>query len=100
MVAIGKRHNDESIRIENNLKEIESDKKVIDHPQRYGGDTEYECIKVLEHWFNEDQFKGFCIGNCLKYLCRLGKKDDELQELKKASWYLNHYVEHLEGKKK
>jgi hypothetical protein len=73
------------------------DRDVINHPQRYGGDTEYECIKVLEHWFDKEQFKGFCIGNALKYLCRLGKKDDEIQELKKASWYIERYIGHLES---
>ncbi len=106
MVTIRKVKQD-SIQIENDLKKSdekinavkESDKKVIDHPQRYGGDTEYECIKVLENWFTEEQFKGFCIGNSIKYLCRLGKKDDELQELKKAAWYINRYIEHLENKK-
>lgn len=76
----------------------ELDKNVINHPNRYGGDTEYECIKVLENWLSEEQFKGFCIGNTIKYMCRLGKKDEEIQELKKGSWYLNRLIENLEKK--
>ena len=61
----------------------------INHPERYGGDTTYECIKVLEAWLPTEQYKGFLRGNALKYLCRVGKKDNTVQELKKAEWYLN-----------
>lgn len=74
------------------------DVKVIDHPQRYGGDTTYECIKVLQNWMSEDEYKGFLRGNTLKYLCRVGKKDEVVQELKKAAWYLNKLIEFEENK--
>ena len=40
-----------------------------------------------------EQYKGFLRGNALKYLCRVGKKDDTVQELKKAEWYLNKLIE-------
>jgi hypothetical protein len=71
----------------------EKDKSVISHPERYGGDTTYECIKVLEAWLPEEQYKGFLRGNALKYLCRVGKKDEVVQELKKARFYLDKYIE-------
>lgn len=71
----------------------EEDKKVINHPERYGGDTTYECIKVLEAWLSEEQYKGFLRGNALKYLCRVGKKDESVQELNKARWYLDKLIE-------
>lgn len=76
----------------NELK-IEEDKKVIDHPARYNGGSEYECYKVLQNWLTEEQYKGFLLGNTLKYLCRLGKKDNNVQELKKARWYLDKLIE-------
>ena len=69
------------------------EKEEINHPACYGGDTTYECIKVLEAWLPAEQYKGFLRGNALKYLCRVGKKDEALQELKKASWYLNKLIE-------
>jgi hypothetical protein len=75
----------------------EKDKSVISHPERYGGDTTYECIKVLEAWLPPDQYKGFLRGNALKYLCRVGKKDETVQELKKAKWYLEKLIECEEG---
>lgn len=60
----------------------------INHPTRYGGDTPYECIKVLAAWLKPDEYRGFLRGNAIKYICRLGKKDDPTQEISKAQWYL------------
>ena len=71
----------------------EKDRNVINHPARYGGDSIYECIKVLENWLPKEQYKGFLRGNALKYLCRVGKKDNDVQELKKAKWYLEKLIE-------
>lgn len=71
----------------------EKDKSIISHPARYGGDTAYECIKVLEAWLPPEQYKGFLRGNAIKYLCRVGKKDETVQELKKSKWYLEKLIE-------
>ena len=68
-------------------------KEEVNHPERYGGDTVSECIKVLEAQLAPEQYKGFLRGNALKYLCRVGKKDNTVQELKKAEWYLNKLIE-------
>jgi hypothetical protein len=40
-----------------------------------------------------EEFKGFCKGNALKYLIRAGKKDDELQNLKKAGVYIGWCID-------
>jgi hypothetical protein len=63
----------------------------INHPQHYGGDNTYEAIKVIEH-YNLD----FHLGNVLKYILRADKKGNELEDLKKAQWYLNRKIEHYE----
>lgn len=63
----------------------------INHPQHYGGDTTYEAIKVIEDWELD-----FCLGNTIKYISRAGKKDDILQDLKKARWYLDRRISQLE----
>lgn len=69
---------------------------AVDHPSHYGGaDNPYEAIKVIEAWG-----LNFNIGNVVKYLSRAGKKDDILQDLRKASWYLNREIENLEKAKK
>lgn len=81
------------------MADIESDKKVINHPQRYGGDTQYECVKVLKAWMSEEEYRGWLKGSAIKYLCRLGKKDDAVQELNKSAWYINKLIEsYVEGK--
>jgi hypothetical protein len=69
----------------------------VNHPQHYGGeDNPYEAIKVIDAWE-----LGFSLGNTVKYISRAGKKesDKELQDLKKALWYLEHHISNLEKNK-
>jgi hypothetical protein len=47
---------------------------------------------AMESWMSEAEFEGFLKGNVIKYLARAGKKDDELQDLKKALHYLEKLV--------
>jgi hypothetical protein len=56
-------------------------------------------IEVID--FIEDKNLGFHLGNAIKYISRAGKKSDnsELQDLKKAAWYLNRKIEKLENGK-
>jgi len=71
-------------------------KEHVNHPQHYGGENNpYEAIKVIDAWE-----LGFSLGNTVKYISRAGKKesDKELQDLKKAMWYLQHHIEELEKK--
>lgn len=68
-------------------------KEAVDHPAHYGGaDNPYEAIKVIEAWG-----LGFNLGNAVKYISRAGKKDELLQELKKARWYLDREISKLEN---
>ena len=70
-------------------------KEMVDHPAHYGGkDNPYEAIKVIEAWG-----LGFHLGSCVKYIARLGKKGDVLEDAKKSLWYLKRYVENLEKAK-
>lgn len=71
------------------------DKRAVNHPPHYGGDTAYEAIKVIEAWKLD-----FCLGNAVKYISRAGKKDGnaEVQDLEKAVWYLRRRVEQLNKK--
>lgn len=65
----------------------------VHHPAHYGGgDNPYEAIKVIEAWGLD-----FCLGNTVKYISRAGKKDgnSELQDLKKALWYLERRITQL-----
>jgi hypothetical protein len=65
----------------------------VDHPQHYGGESNpYEAIKVIDVWE-----LGFSLGNTVKYISRAGKKnkEKELEDLKKALWYLQHHIKTL-----
>ena len=71
-------------------------KEMVNHPNHYGGeDNQYEAIKVIEAWDLD-----FHLGNTVKYISRAGKKetDKELQDLKKALWYLQRKIELIESK--
>lgn len=64
----------------------------VNHPAYYkqGG---LEAIDVLEAF---DLVRDGRLFNVGKYILRLGKKDSELQDAKKARWYLDRYINHLE----
>lgn len=68
--------------------------EMVNNPLHYGGvDNPYEAIKVIEAWDLD-----FHLGNTVKYISRAGKKetDKELQDLKKALWYLQRRIDNLE----
>ena len=70
--------------------------ELVDHPAHYGGkDDPYEAIKVIEAWGLD-----FHLGNAVKYIARAGKKnpDTEIEDLRKAVWYINRFIEMKEGK--
>ena len=58
----------------------------VNHPKHY---TEHpsgvECIEITEH-FN------FNIGNAVKYLWRAGLKGEQVEDLRKARWYIDREI--------
>jgi hypothetical protein len=65
----------------------------VNHPSHYT-DGKIEVIDYIE-----DKKLGYHLGNVVKYVSRAGKKDvsKEIEDLKKARWYLDRYIENLEG---
>ena len=61
--------------------------EFVNHPKHYAG-KKFEVIDIIE-----DYSLNFNLGNSLKYLLRAGHKDDYVQDLKKAIWYLNREIE-------
>ena len=64
-------------------------KEMVDHPKHYNM-GKYEAIEVIEDWE-----LNFNLGNALKYLSRAGHKDDIIQDLKKAKWYIYREIQRL-----
>lgn len=68
-------------------------KEKVNHPAHYGGaDNPYEAIKVINAWG-----LNFNLGNVLKYISRAGKKDELLQELEKAKFYLDYEINKIKN---
>ncbi len=66
-------------------------KEMVNHPSHYQTSSGMEVIDVIEA-FNLN----FRLGNCAKYILRAGHKDDILQDLKKAKWYLEREIATIE----
>lgn len=47
--------------------------------------------------FIEDQQLPYHLGNVIKYIARAGYKGDKLEDLKKARWYLDRYINEVMG---
>lgn len=66
---------------------------AVDHPSHYaeGWSGGAEVIDIAEHL-------DFCRGNVVKYVARAGRKDPgkELEDLRKARWYLDREIHRLE----
>lgn len=62
--------------------------KLVNHPNHYQSKNGMEAIDVI------DSFElNFNLGNAVKYILRCGKKDNDVQELKKAIWYIEHEIQ-------
>lgn len=71
-------------------------KETVNHPDHYLFETGLETIDIIEAvTFDLKGVEAFDIGNTIKYLCRFTKKNG-LEDLKKAAWYLNHAINHIE----
>lgn len=56
---------------------------MVNHPPHYSGHPSgVECITVVEHM-------GFNLGNAVKYIWRADLKNDAIEDLQKARWYLD-----------
>ena len=74
------------------LDDVKEDDQV-NHPKHYT-DGRIEVIEYIE-----DKNLGFCLGNAIKYISRAGKKekDKEIQDLRKATWYIERRIYELEN---
>lgn len=63
----------------------------VNHPSHYirGG---VECIDHIKKSLG-DSYKGYLLGNAIKYIWRHDAKGRPIEDLKKAEWYLNRYRE-------
>lgn len=68
----------------------------VNHPAHYICETGIETIDIIEAiTFDMSGVEAFDLGNMIKYVSRWKKKDG-LRDLKKARWYLDHLINHVE----
>lgn len=82
------------------LSEIENKKLAIQNinpPSHYAPNgLGTDVIGFLESQFSYEAYKGFMIGNIIKYATRTGRKDEEINELKKIVDYADRIISFLE----
>ena len=73
--------------VQNPMDTVKSVADSVHHPKHYtSDDCGVEAIEVTS-------LLPACISNAVKYVWRCGKKDEDLQELKKALWYINYSID-------
>lgn len=77
-----------------NLEFLSDQYDVVNKPPHYnqGG---VECIDYIEQVLGAG-FPSYCKGNVIKYLHRSSYKGNEVQDLKKARWYLDRMISWME----
>jgi hypothetical protein len=75
------------------LEQLTKPADPINSPSHYvlGG---IEVIDAIEAWG-----LGFRLANVVKYVARAAHKGKQLEDLKKARWYLDREISKLEGTK-
>jgi len=74
---------------------MSQEKDMVNSPDHYtaGG---MEVIDVIQMKMTPEEFEGYCMGNVLKYAFRSRYKGKRVEDLKKASWYLNKLISVLD----
>ena len=61
----------------------------VNHPRHYNSHPSgVEAIVICEHL-------SFCLGNAVKYILRAEYKGSQLEDLKKAQWYIEREIKRL-----
>lgn len=76
----------------------ETSDAMVSHPSHYQSEYGLEVIEVIKAFTSDlNGIEAVDTGNIIKYVCRWKKKNG-VQDLKKAMWYLQDLIDHLESK--
>ena len=59
----------------------------VNNPAHYTQDDNIQCIDAIKAALTEEEFRGYCKGNIMKYVWREKHKGGK-ESLAKAKWYL------------
>lgn len=68
---------------------VNSPSHYISHPSKCGCGKAIECIQITEHM-------NFCLGNAIKYIWRSGLKNNAIEDLRKARWYIDREIARID----
>ena len=68
---------------------------MVNHPPHYT-QGKIECIDAMEASMDPVEFAGFLKGQVIKYIWRFEKKWNAVEDLKKASFYLERLIGYME----
>lgn len=74
-----------------------ADDDGVKQPSHYQLFEGVEAIEVIARSMTQEMFKGYCLGNILKYRLRAGKKSELAtleKDMAKATFYLELYNKH------
>ena len=66
----------------------------VKHPAHYAEGRKYEPKDVIRDWG-----LNFNVGSAVKYLSRAGRKDDIIQDLKKAQEFIQFEIDAIEAER-
>lgn len=64
----------------------------VNHPEHYETNG-IECIDAMVASQGKEAVSNYCVCNAFKYIWRHQHKGKSLEDIQKAIWYLNKYVE-------
>ena len=67
------------------------EKDNVNHPSHYET-GKFECFDVMREALGDNVVKDFCIANSFKYIYR-HKRKNGVEDIKKAKWYIDKYLE-------
>lgn len=79
------------------LPKVETTKDDVKSPSHYALFDDVEAIEIIARSMTVEQFKGYCLGNILKYRLRAGKKSELAtmqKDLSKADFYKELFEKH------
>ena len=99
----------ESGKVNLKIKEtsLTSSSDNVNHPSHYAS-SKIECIDAMEAMVNQDRdylteldgHEHYCWQVIFKYIWRFPFKNNSIEDLKKAQWYLHRLIARLENKNK
>ena len=71
-----------------------SDHDSVNKPKHYNSGN-IQTIDAIRESMSDREFFGYLKGNVMKYVWRYTHKDNPVEDLRKADWYLNRLIDVL-----